>query len=75
MISTQSSERLLSGEFDVESLINSKDVLNEMAENLGDSNVSYYLELFNGDNATQTVAAYYKTIEYCFKEMKLNLQQ
>lgn len=75
MISTQSSERLLTGEFDVESLINSEEVLNEMAEELGDSKVSYYLELFDSDNSTQTVAAYYKTIEYCFKQMKLNLQQ
>ena len=74
MISTQSSERLLSGEFDVESLINSEEVLNQMAEGLGDSQVNYYLELFDSDNATQTVAAYYKTIEYCFKKMKANLQ-
>lgn len=75
IISTQSSERLLSGEFDVDSLVNSKEVLNEMANELGDSKVGYYLELFDSNNSTQTVAAYYKTIEYCFKEMKLNLQQ
>lgn len=75
MISTQSSERLLSGEFDVDSLVNSKETLDEMAEELGDSKVTYYLELFDSDNASQTVAAYYKTIEYCFKEMKAILQQ
>ena len=25
-------------------------------------------------DASQTVAAYYKTIEYCFKKMKMNLE-
>ena len=74
MVSTQSSERILTGEFDVESLVNSKDVLVETAKDLGETNVSYYLELMNSDNESQTVAAYYKTMEYCFKELKKILE-
>ncbi len=74
MVSTQSSERILTGEFDVESLVKSKDVLIETAKDLEESNISYYLELMNSENESQTVAAYYKTMEYCFKQMKKILQ-
>ncbi len=74
MMSTQSSERILTGEFDVASLVSSKDALIKLAEDLGGSEISYYLELMDSDNETQTVAAYYKTMEYCFKEMKQTLE-
>ena len=74
LISTQSSERILTGEFDVESLIKSSTLLTINAEELGDSKITYYLGLFNSENETQTVAAYYKTIEYCLKEIKQNLK-
>jgi len=74
MVSTQSSERILTGEFDVASLVSSKDALIKLAEDLGGSEISYYLELMDSDNETQTVAAYYKTMEYCFKEMKQTLE-
>jgi outer membrane murein-binding lipoprotein Lpp len=74
MVSTQSSERILTGEFDVVSLVDSKDVLMEQANKLDGSKIIYYLELMDSDNESQTVAAYYKTMEYCFKEMKQILQ-
>ena len=74
MVSTQSSERILTGEFDVESLVNSKDVLIETAKDLKGTNISYYLELMTSENESQTVAAYYKTMEYCFKEIKKILE-
>ena len=74
MVSTQSSERILTGEFDVESLVKSKDVLIVTARDLDESNISYYLELINSENESETVAAYYKTMEYCFKEMKKILE-
>ena len=74
MVSTQSSERILTGEFDVASLVESKDILIETAKDLEGSNILYYLELMDSDNETQTVAAYYKTIEYCFKEMRRILE-
>ena len=68
------SERILTGEFDVVSLVDSKDILIETAKDLEESNISYYLELMNSDNESQTVAAYYKTMEYCFKEMRKILE-
>jgi len=74
MVSTQSSARILTGEFDVQSLVNSKDRLIETAGDLKGSKVTYFLELMDSENESQTVAAYYKTIEYCFKEMKKILE-
>ena len=74
MISTQSSARILTGEFDVESLVASKDTLMELSKDLKGSNISYYLEMLDSDNETKTVAAYYKIVEYCFKEIKDTLK-
>ena len=75
LASTQISERILTGEFDVESLINSKADLMTAAESLGDNQVISYLESMDRENESgQTVAAYYKVVEYCLKKMKQNLQ-
>jgi len=74
LVSTQSSERILIGEFDVESLVNSKDELMDAAESLADSEIHYYLGLVNLDNPSEAVAAYYKAVEYCLKKMKNNLE-
>lgn len=74
LVSTQSSERILTGEFDVVSLINAKAELMSAAENLGDNDITYYLGLMDGEKESQTVAAYYKAIEYCFKKIKQNLE-
>ena len=74
LVSTQSSERILTGEFDVDSLVDAKDALTDVAESLGDNEITYYLGLMNRENGSQTVAAYYKVVEYCLKKMKQNLQ-
>ena len=74
LVSTQSSARILTGEFDVESLVNAKDELMSAAEGLADSEIHYYLGLINLDNESETVAAYYKVIEYCFKNIRQNLE-
>ena len=74
LVSTQSSEKILSGQFDTGSLINAKDELTSLASNLGDNEISYFLGLLNPSNDSQTVAAYYKVIEYCLKKMKQNLE-
>ncbi|MFC1952828.1 hypothetical protein ACFLWR_01690 [Chloroflexota bacterium] len=73
MISTQSSAKILEGEFDVESLITSKDELNVIAEELEDGQIIYFMSLMNPENESQTVSAYYKIVEYCVKEIKQNL--
>ena len=74
LVSTQSSERILTGEFDVGSLVDSGAELMSTAEILGDNEVIYYLGLINHENESQTVGAYYKVIEYCLKNMKQNLE-
>ncbi len=74
LVSTQKSETILSGQFDVGSLIDSNAELMSVAENLGDNDIIYYLGLMNGDNESQTVTAYYKVIEYCLKKMNQNLE-
>ena len=74
MISTQSSARILNGEFDVDSLVTLKDDLVKMSDTLDDPEIAYFIGLMNSDNESQTVAAYYKTIEYCFKEIKKQAQ-
>jgi len=74
MISTQSSARILTGQFDVESLVNSKETLVTMAKEFGASEIGYYVGLMNSENESETVSAYYKTVEYCIKEIKKNLQ-
>ena len=72
--STQSSEKILLGQFDVNSLIHAKDELMNQANELGDNDIAYYLGLMKPDNDSQTVAAYYKVIEYCLKKMKQNIE-
>ena len=74
LVSTQSSERILKGEFDVNSLIDSSFELTSVAESLGDGDIIYYLGLIDAENESQTVSAYYKTIEYCLKKIKQNLE-
>ena len=74
LVSTQKSETILSGQFDVGSLIDSSTELMNVAENLGDSDIIYYLGLMDAENEGQTVTAYYKVIEYCLKKLRLNLE-
>ncbi len=74
LVSTQSSEMILTGEFDVGSLINASSELMNIAESLGDNDIIYYLGLMNAENESQTVAAYYKAVEYCLKKIKQNLE-
>ena len=74
LVSTQKSEMILSGQFDVGSLVDSSAELTSVAESLGNSDISYYLGLMDAENEGQTVTAYYKVIEYCLKKMKQNLE-
>ena len=74
LVSTQSSEMILSGQFDVGSLIDASTGLTNMAESLGDSDITYYLGLMDAENESQTVTAYYKVIEYCLKKLKQKLE-
>lgn len=73
LVSTQSSEMLLVGEFDTEALIEAKDELVASGDKLGDEDISYYLTLIDPENEDQTVAVYYKIIEYCLKNIKEKL--
>ena len=74
LLSVQSSELILSGQFDVSALIDWSANLTSTAEGLSDSDVVYYLELIEPDNESESVAAYYKAIEYCLKKIKKNLK-
>jgi len=74
LVSTQSSEMILEGQFDVEALINCKAELVSAAEKLGDNEIVYYLGLTEQENEGQTVGAYYKVVEYCLKKIKQNLE-
>ena len=74
LIFIQSLEMIVSGEFDVEALADSATELTSAAERLGDNNIIYYLGLIDPDNESQSIAAYYKVIEYCLKKMKQNLE-
>lgn len=74
LLSIQTAELVLSGQFDVDTLISSSDNLTAYAEKLGDQDITYYLGLVNSDNATQSVAAYYKAVEYSLKKIRQNLQ-
>ncbi|MBI2851360.1 MAG: hypothetical protein HYX80_10070 [Chloroflexi bacterium] len=76
LVATQSSEKIVSGKllFDVDSLISAKEELTKMARDLGDNDIIYYLELMKSDTGSQTVAAYYKAIEYCLKRVRQNLE-
>jgi septal ring factor EnvC (AmiA/AmiB activator) len=73
LISTQSSEGLLAGEFDVIALANAKDALVTAAGILQDSDISYYVSLIDAEKEAETVGAYYKAIEYCLKNIRQKL--
>lgn len=74
LVSTQSSAKILEGEFDPEALITSKAELFTAAEGLEDGEINYFLGLMDPENESQTVSAYYKIIEYCVKKIKQNLE-
>ncbi|MFC2056225.1 hypothetical protein ACFLTO_01495 [Chloroflexota bacterium] len=74
LVSTQKSEMILSGQFDVGSLIDTRVMLTNVAESLGDVDIIYYLGLMDAENESQTVTAYYKVIEYSLKKLKQNLE-
>ncbi|MFC2021402.1 hypothetical protein ACFLU1_06465 [Chloroflexota bacterium] len=74
LVATQSSARILEGEFDAEALITAGLGLQLAAEELDDSEIIYFLDLMDAENESQTVAAYYKIIEYCVKKIKQNLE-
>jgi len=73
LVSTQSSESLLKGEFDTGALIEAKEQLLTAAEILEDVDISYYLSLIDPENEDETVGVYYKVIEYCLKNIKQKL--
>ncbi|MFC1991433.1 hypothetical protein ACFLVC_01715 [Chloroflexota bacterium] len=74
MVSTQSSAKILEGEFDVGALITARDGLTIAAEEMGDSEIIYFLGLMDTENESQSVSAYYKIIEHCVKQIKQNLE-
>ena len=71
---TQSSEKLLSGQFDAGSLIRASGNLTSLANSLNDNDITYLLGLMKPGNESQAVQAYYKIIEDCLKKMKQNLE-
>lgn len=73
LVSTQSSEKILTGEFDTQSLIDSKEELMSIAESLKDNNIILYLGSMNSENEENIVGLYYKVIEYCLKSIKQKL--
>jgi len=74
LVSTQSSEKILAGQFDGGALADAKAELTSVAESLGDNDIIHYLGLMERDDERQTIVAYYKVIEYCLKKMKQNLE-
>jgi len=74
LLSVQSSELILSGEFDVSALIDASVELTSIAEKLGDNDIIFYLGLLDAENEGESVAAYYKVIEYSMKKIKQNLE-
>jgi len=73
LISTQNSESLLAGEFDVNALVTAKSELMTSAEALNDPDIVYFLSIVNAEKEAETVGAYYKAIEYCIKNIKQQL--
>lgn len=73
--STQSSTKMLSGQFDVGSLLNAKPELTTLANDLGDGEIVSFLEPMKPGSDNNTVASYYKIIEYTLKKMKQNLAE
>jgi len=71
---TQSSEKILSGKFDVGSLLNAKADLTSLANNLKNNEIASFLDLVKPDNDSQTLAAYYKIIQICLNKIKQNLE-
>ena len=71
---TQSSEKILSGKFDVGSLLNAKAELTSLANNLKNNEIVSFLDLVKPDNDSQTLAAYYKIIQICLNKIKQNLE-
>jgi len=74
VVSTQSSAKILEGEFDVNALISDSLGLTIAAEELEDNQILYFISLMDPENESQTVAVYYKIIEYCVKKIKQNLE-
>ena len=74
LVSTQNTQKILTGEFDTASLISAKTDLTELADSLGDNEITYFLGLLKPDNDGLTVQSYYKVIEYCLKKLKQNLE-
>ncbi len=73
LVSTQNSESLLEGEFDVNALAESKEELLASAENLTDKDIQYYISLIDPEKEPETVGIYYKVIEDCLKSIKQEL--
>ncbi|MFC2012610.1 hypothetical protein ACFLVU_05710 [Chloroflexota bacterium] len=73
LVSTQTSAKLLEGEFDVDALVVANSGLILAAESLEDPQITHFLGLMVSDNESHTVGVYYKVIEYCVKQMKQRL--
>jgi len=72
---TQSSEKILSGKFDVGSLLDAKSELTGLANKLGNNEIVSFLDLMKPDNDSQTLPAYYKIIQICLNKIKQNLAE
>ncbi len=75
LATTQISKKILEGQFDADAVISASVNLTEMAKNLGDNEIVYFLASMKPDNESQTAQAYYKIIEYCMKKIKQNLAE
>lgn len=73
LVSTQNSEGLLKGEFDINALDEAKAELLASAEKLNDPDIEYYISIINPENEPETAGAYYKAIEDCLKDIKQEL--
>ena len=74
LLSAQRGVMIVYGHFDVAVIPDFKDELARVAEQLGDSEIAYYVGLIDPENEGQSAKAYYKIIECCFQKMRLNLE-
>jgi len=74
LLSAERGAMILYGQLDIAAVSDYKDELASAAEQLGDSELTYYVELIDPDNGSQSIAAYYKIIEGCLQKIKQNLK-
>jgi len=74
LLVAQRGAMIVYGDFDIAVVSDYKDELVSAAEELGDSQITYYLELMDPDDRSQSIAAYYKIIEQSLQKIKKNLE-